>query len=56
MAEEVGIKVFRTYSNYGDFKHNRIEKVSKKIEEWYAGARVNMDLEGVYIGKDKTPA
>jgi len=58
MAEEIGIKVFRTYSNYGDFEDNRVEKLSKRIQEWYEkDEQANMDhLEHVYIGKDNDPS
>jgi len=58
MAEEIGIKVFRTYTNYGDFENDRIEKLSKRIQEWHEkDEKANMDLlEYIYIGKDsKTP-
>jgi len=58
MAEEVGIKVFRTYSNYGDFEDNRVEKLSQRIKEWYdkdEEAIMNL-IEFVYIGKDNNPS
>jgi len=52
MAKEVGMKVFRTYTDLGHWELNRIEKLSKNIKEWYQTGCVNMDLENVYIGEN----
>jgi len=51
-AKEVGIKVFRTYTDFTSWHSNRIEKISQKVQEWYESGCANMDLENVYIGED----
>jgi len=51
-AKEVGIKVFRTYTDEISWNWNRIEKISQKVQEWYESGCANMDLENVYIGED----
>merc|ERR1712013_537264 len=57
MAKEVGIKTFRTYTDAYNpsFSSDRIEKLSKKIQEWYQSGCANMDLENVYIGSKRFP-
>jgi len=55
MAKEVGMKVFRTYTDLMSFGDG-IGKLSKKIEEWYQTGCANMDLENVYIGDYLSPS
>jgi len=50
MAKEVGMKVFRTYTDRMSVGEDEIGRLSKKIEEWYQTGCANMDLENVYIG------
>jgi len=53
MAEQVGLKVFRTLTESDDFRQDRIEKLRAKIEEWKQNGCVNNDIEEVYINKDR---
>jgi len=55
MAKQVGMKVFRTYADWSEFRRCRIKTISKKIKEWYDSDCKNMDLENVYMGCDNIP-
>jgi len=61
MAEQVGLKVFRTYTNVDDFatpaswtnpdyRFNGIDAISKAVKDWYETGCNNNDLENVFIG------
>jgi len=50
MAREVGLKVFRTYTNQSFFYTSRIGEISKAVEEWYESGCANTELENVFIG------
>jgi len=49
MAREVGMKVFRTYTNEPIYSY-AIPRISKAVEEWYESGCANTDLENVFIG------
>jgi len=55
MAKQLGLKVFRTYTDESIWQNNTIEKISQSIEEWYTSGCLNMDLENVHIGKCGSP-
>jgi len=49
MAREVGLKVFRTYTNQTGIYYT-MGKISKAVEEWYESGCANTELENVFIG------
>jgi len=50
MAREVGVKVFRTYTDVTYVNYDSIPKVSKAIEDWYTSGCANYDLENIFLG------
>jgi len=50
MAREAGLKVFRTYTNYGCGPEMKC--ISKAVEDWYKSGCANQDLENVFIGQN----
>ena len=59
MAKQVGLKVFRTYTNDdvlqrdwegdpGNF--NGIDAISSSVKGWYASGCANSDMENVFVG------
>jgi len=63
MAKQVGLKIFRTYTNVVEIKptgafwegyeFNGIDAISKAVQEWYENGCVNRDLENVFVGCQK---
>jgi len=52
MAREVGLKVFRTYTNIESLGESyfAMKAVSAAVQEWYKSGCANADLENVFIG------
>jgi len=50
MAREVGLKVFRTYTNYEGVHGEDMGMISNAVKEWYESGCANTDLENVFIG------
>jgi len=50
MAREVGLKVFRTYTNYSGVDGEDMGRISNAVKEWYESGCANTDLENVFIG------
>jgi len=55
MAQEVGLKVFRTYTNEGKLWFNGVAKLSEAVKAWYKSGCKNSDLENVFIGDTDEP-
>merc|ERR1712032_1420014 len=50
MAKEVGLKVFRVYTNVAELNDYMRDQIRAAVKESYEGGRANMDLENVFIG------
>jgi len=59
MAEEVGLKIFRTFTGYDKLldKPNgtSIENLAKVIKAWYQTGCSEMRIENVWVGSDDAP-
>jgi len=55
MAREVGLKVFRTYTNADEVTVVKMGRISDAVEEWYESGCANTDLENVFIGDKYRP-
>merc|ERR1712129_428125 len=55
MARKVGLKVFRTYTNYGGVDAEGMGRISKAVKAWYDSGCANDDLENVFIGFTGNP-
>jgi len=53
MAEEVGVKVFRTYTNIGGWADEFMKPVSDAVQDWYNSGCANCDLENVWVGDEQ---
>merc|ERR1712129_38201 len=61
MARQVGLKLFRTYTNYTLFQYedgssyafDGMAAISKAVKEWYESGCSNKDLENIFIGGQK---
>ena len=56
MAQQVGLKIFRTYTNWGTLLDDSMRKVSKAVKEWYDKGCADTDLENIFIGWDDASA
>merc|ERR1712129_123392 len=50
MARQVGVKVFRTYTNITYVELGHTELISAAVQAWYNSNGANSDLENVWIG------
>jgi len=55
MARQVGMKVFRTFTNEDSISSSGIPRISKAVEDWYEGGCANSELENVFIGDVWSP-
>jgi len=56
MAKEVGVKVFRTYTNSSTaLLRSQLGRVVKAVKDWYETGCANRDLENVFIGNAYNP-
>jgi len=53
MARDVGLKVFRTYTNVTNLTVGMMSSISEAVKEWYDSGCANIDLENVFIGDVK---
>jgi len=54
MAKEVGLKVFRTYTDDSYLYNRGMQRISNAVQEWYKSGCANRDLENVFLGFDDT--
>jgi len=50
MAEQVGLKVFRTFTNKRSADSGDLDRLAQAVKAWIEGGRTNMDLEDVWVG------
>jgi len=55
MAQQVKVKVFRTYTNMNHlggagWGFDSMEVISKAVQDWYKSGSTNYDLENIFIG------
>jgi len=50
IARQVGVKVFRTYTNIPKLVDDSIARISEAVQAWYASGCVNRELQNVFIG------
>jgi len=55
MAKEVGLKIFRTYTNSTFVMHGDIENLSQAVQEWYDNGCFNNDIENIFVGTTNAP-
>jgi len=57
MAQQVKVKVFRTYTNMtylggAVYSFDSMKVISKAVQDWYKSGSTNYDLENIFIGYD----
>jgi len=55
MAEQVGLKVFRTFTNKKSADSGDLDRLEQAVKAWIEGGYTNMDLEDVWIGVGLEP-
>lgn len=54
MAKQVGLKVFRTYTNSDRFSKKDFTPISIAVKEWYRSGCSNRGLQNIFVGDKNT--